>query len=69
MKKKRPDTFGLAGMKFFDQAGNLIVKIGYFEQSGGYSNKEIFLAADERIVGVTGRNPHWNDLQLMIARL
>jgi hypothetical protein len=43
--------------------------MGKFLQAADYSSKEIVLAANERIVGVTGREPNCNDLQFMIARL
>ena len=43
--------------------------MGNFTQGADYLSKEIVLAANERIVGVTGREPYCNDLQFMIARL
>ena len=43
--------------------------MGLFTQGAAYSAKEIVLAANERIVGVTGRETLCNDLQFMIARL
>ncbi len=43
-------NFGMFGLKFFDQAGNLLLEVG--EDS---FFKEIVLSADERIVGVVGR--------------
>ncbi len=62
--------FGMSGLKFFDRAGNLLLEIGRFD----FPHKEIVLSADERIVGVVGREhtayPNfYEDVQFMIARL
>ncbi len=43
--------------------------MGLFKKGADYFSKEIVLAANERIVGVNGREPYCNDLQFMVARL
>jgi hypothetical protein len=62
--------FGISGLKFFDQAGNLLLQVGIVS----YPHKEIVLSADERIVGVVGREHpekpnYYEDVQFMIAKL
>ena len=51
--------FGMAGLKFFDQAGKLLLEVGRVDYPANNPlHKEIVLSADERIVGVVGReNP------------
>lgn len=44
-------NLGMAGLKFFDQAGNSLLTFGQVI----YPHKEIELSADERTVGVVGR--------------
>jgi len=44
-------NFGMAGFKFFDQAGYSLLTFGQVI----YPHKEIVLSADERTVGVVGR--------------
>ncbi len=49
--------FGLPGLKFFDLSGNVLNEVG---SVGSNNHKEIVLAADERIIGVVGReNPQY----------
>lgn len=62
-------SYNVYGFKLFDKADKCVLEIGSFD----YTNKEIFLSSDERIIGFESRlysanYAQHNDLVFVIAR-